>query len=194
MRASNWGTKGSSRTASRPLSPSASARCSDTRRRRMRSLSSPVAARVKVTTRMSRTDKPASSSRRTYRPQIVQVLPVPAEASTMRTPASGTSNNSSGAGMDVLPDGTQQRLEDLAREPQEFLVQHAIDGLAEGEAVVVVVALGVGVVRADAPLLLGRGQIAPFLHVAESRLGKEMQRPAQSLGIQADEPAEPLAR
>ena len=59
-----------------------------TMRVRMRSRSSAVAALVKVTTRICCTSSPRSSSSRRYRPQMFQVLPVPAEASIRLMPSS----------------------------------------------------------------------------------------------------------
>lgn len=73
-------------------------------RPRMRSRSSPVAARVKVTTRIcsivggaSAAPAPSTSSRRTSEP-MAWVLPVPALASTRRGPARSTVKASKGAG------------------------------------------------------------------------------------------------
>ena len=67
----------------------------------MRSRSSAVAALVKVTTRICGTASPRSSSSRRYRPQRVQVLPVPAEASIRCVPCQR-------AGEDV--EGTRRRV------------------------------------------------------------------------------------
>ena len=96
--ASNWGTKGSAPVAAGASSPASVS----TRRWRSRSRSSAVAALVKVTTRICCTVQRRSSSRRRYRPQIAQVLPVPADASISRTPPSGTPKTSSACGV-VMP-------------------------------------------------------------------------------------------
>ena len=61
----------------------------DTSRSRTRSLSSPVAIRVKVTTRMSDSGTP-SATRRATNAATVKVLPVPALASRIVTPGPGS--------------------------------------------------------------------------------------------------------
>ena len=79
-------------------SPSRSQASVSTIRERMRSRSSAVAALVNVTTRICCTSSSRSSSSRRYRPQMFQVLPVPAEASIRLMPSRLQSKTSNSVG------------------------------------------------------------------------------------------------
>ena len=76
-----------------------------TTRLRMRSCNSAVAALVKVTTRMPCTSSRRSSSSRSTRPQMFQVLPVPAEASINCVPCNGQANTSNAGAVMAAPGG-----------------------------------------------------------------------------------------